>query len=37
MRSLVFPKMGLGDPEHLPVTVKILLERLLRDERVPAA
>src|SRR5579884_3062242 len=28
------PEVGLGDPGSLPMTVKILLEMLLRDESV---
>ena len=27
------PRLGLGNLDRLPVTVKILLEMLLRDER----
>ncbi|MBV9228558.1 MAG: hypothetical protein JOZ18_04525, partial [Chloroflexi bacterium] len=29
-------RMGLGDPGRLPMTVKILLEMLLRDEDAPS-
>ncbi len=29
------PRLGLGNLDRLPVTVKILLEMLLRDERAP--